>query len=102
MTVWEWVILMTVFAIVSTIEVTFISVIIGRIIEWKIELKSKIELELFEKEITKITELIDSYMDKVMNMIRKDEEETDIRSLKLKIDLLGKRVSDLEEKDLEN
>lgn len=73
-TVWDWVILMIVFGLVSTFEIGLIGSIIGRIIESKMKVKTELNINYYERTMEKLEETLEKYFKEITKLFKKDEQ----------------------------
>ena len=69
MTVWSWVILMVTFGLVSTFEVLLIMSMVGKVIESKMQLQSKLYCNEYEKILDRFDKGVEKFANQVKELI---------------------------------
>ena len=69
MSCFEWVIMILVLGFVSMIEICAITVCVSKTLDAKMKAKAMIEYKLFRAEMKSITELLDVYFDKFIQIV---------------------------------
>lgn len=64
-TVWDWVILMVVFGLVSTFEIGLVGSVIGRIVESKLKVHYELEIKYYDKVMDRFDKAIETFFDKM-------------------------------------